>query len=183
MSTEEIYDFQDPYENMDEPEDFNYKIILEARKCIGMVEDPPNSDRTPIGEWAEKHGGDNGVAWCANGASMWVYLASNGKVVLCKGWKDTGVFSAGCDHVPSIERWAKSQGIFVDKTEVPEQGFLILADEMNKGHATHIGVVESTDRTRVTTIEANYSDKCLRLRRSKNDRKIIGYVDLTTLFA
>lgn len=180
MSTEQVYDFEESA--VDEPEGMATNIINEARKWVGIREVPSGSDRTPIGEWAEKYGGHNGVAWCGNSVSLWIYVGSGGKVILCKGWKDAGVFSAGCDHVPSIYRWAAHEGILVDKNDIPEPGFLVLADEMNKGHATHIGLVESVDKTRVTTIEGNYSSKCCRLRRSLKDAKITGYIDLSLLF-
>ena len=66
--------------------------------------------------------------------------------------KDEGRFR----YCPSVVNWAKQNGIWRDRAEKPQPGWLILF--ANKGTACHIGFVEKRiDSSKVQTIEGNTS--------------------------
>jgi hypothetical protein len=166
--------------------EFRNRIVEEALKHVGAKEDPPGSNKTVFGEWAEENGGKNGVFWCSNFVSYVTNVASDGYYVLCDGWThDTGLYSTGCDHVPTVYRWALKNGKF--KKGNPIAGDLVLVDTAGKDSPTHIGIVvkvyENDDGVWVKTVEGNlgakgYVGKLDRLIGDDGPEMIFGFVSV-----
>jgi hypothetical protein len=130
------------------------QYLAELGSLIGIREDPPGSNRTPIGvEY-----GMNGVAWCAETQS--VVAARVGMSWLRTAW------------VQQIELWAKAgyHGMtWIPAPAVPEPGDLVVFDL--KGHANpanfHVGAVVAAhlDGRGFDTIEGNWGDAVVYLSR------------------
>lgn len=122
------------------------KIIEIARKEIGTVESPPNSNLNKYG----KHFNINGVAWCALFCSWCVVQIG------------LGLPKINIAYVPAWVEWFKSKGHYFDKNTIPKVGdfvfFAFSKEGISKNWAEHIGIVEkiNSDGT-ITTIEGNTS--------------------------
>jgi hypothetical protein len=123
-------------------------------------ESPPGSNRTPFGRWF----GVDGVPWCAIFAS---YCYSEGAgVVLCHGWHGAGVYPRGVTYVPTLEAWLRTTDRWLEKTEPPWRGDLVVFD-WDGGAPDHVGFVERRlGRGRLATVEGNTGGAVLRRERS-----------------
>lgn len=164
-------------------DEFRKKLVALALLDEGIAEDPPNSNCTKFGEWAKENGGSNDVPWCGNAVSYWTHIASDGEYSICSGWRDVGVFRAGCDHVPSIYRWAKAKNKI---TNDPAIGDLILVSVDETGKPKHVGMVveiheiDEEDEVLYVTIEGNYGNKVRKLKRRTDDlaEQVVCFVSL-----
>lgn len=119
------------------------KIIEIARKEIGYVETPKNSNKTKYGKWF----GLDGVAWCAIFVS-WVYDKAGkplGNLGFTKGF-------AGCQTASVL---FNKKGWVVD---LPEEGDIVLFDWNGDGRYDHVGIfVRWINKTTFEAIEGNTS--------------------------
>jgi len=133
------------------PSSLGLLALAEAKKHLGLREDPPDSNRTPFGVWF----GRDGVAWCAIFASY--CFAVGAKYVLCQGSRGSGIMAGkGCAYVPTIEAWLRSAGLWVGRTE-PQPGDVAIFNWDGSG-AKHVGLVESYvggPHGQFTTVEGN----------------------------
>jgi cell wall-associated NlpC family hydrolase len=120
------------------------KIVDIARKEIGTVESPLNSNKTVYGEWF----GLNGVAWCGIFVS-WVYHMAG--VVLPKiGFSKLGF--AGCQT--AVAYWKKAGKV----TNKPVAGDIVFFDWNGDGRYDHTGIyVRHLNDTQFESIEGNTS--------------------------
>lgn len=110
--------------------------LAEARRHLGLRESPPNSNRTPFGQWF----GRDGVKWCAIFTSY--SFAVGADYVLCQGSRGAGVVPGrGCAYVPTLEAWLRSAGFWVGRTQ-PQPGDIAIYDWDGRG-AEHVGIVDS----------------------------------------
>jgi hypothetical protein len=110
--------------------------LAEAKKHLGLREDPSGSNQTPFGVWF----GRDGVRWCAIFVSY--CFAVGAQYVLCQGSKGAGVVAGkGCAYVPTIEAWLRSAGFWVGRTE-PQPGDIAIFNWDGRG-AEHVGLVDS----------------------------------------
>ena len=120
-------------------------IIEIAKKEIGTIESPINSNKTKYGEWF----GLNGVPWCAIFVS-WVYFYA-GKKLPNIGFK---LGFAGCQ---TGFVYFKQKGWI---TKEPLPGNIVLFDWNNDGRYDHTGIfVKWIDKENFETIEGNTSIK------------------------
>ena len=119
------------------------EILAIAAKEIGYKETPANSNKTKYGE----DYGWNGVAWCV--IFMWWCFAQAKAQSLFYGGKKV----ASCG---SLKTYAKNNGQWI--TSGYKAGDLVIFDFANTSSSTdHIGIVESVNGTKLTTIEGNTS--------------------------
>lgn len=179
-------------------------ILAEARRHIGTAERPPKSNRTEFGEWAEARGGLNGVEWCGVFASHCVDIGTEGARAICEnvpmrghnyipsdGHLDGGCFglgptASGCDHAPTIERWARGRhrptARFVEFDFEPGDVLLIAVprageDRLNQ-HARHVAVFShyEDDGATVVSVDGNYGNVVAEVRRDVDCDEILGAV-------
>ncbi len=127
--------------------------LAEARKHIGVRENPPGSNRTPFGRWF----GVDGVAWCNIFVSYCFFTAAG--VLIADGFpggRAIGVFKGkGCSYVPTTEAWLRSIGAWVDKA-MPLPGDIVIYDWQGDGRSDHIGIVSrSADQGAFLAVEGN----------------------------
>ena len=98
------------------------------------------------------------VSWCADQC----------------GYIDAGIYPkfAGCD---TGVNWFKSHHRWAGGGYTPGPGDTIFFDFERDGIIDHVGLVETCDGKRLTTIEGNYSNACKRASYSVGDRRIAGY--------
>lgn len=146
------------------------------RSYIDITEQPPRSNRTPIGrEFA-----NNGVAWCAQTVSL----------ALCGAHYEAGAFRysggfwdgskitlprrdwpRGWQYVPSIWRAFQAEGRF-DKS--PRPGSLVCFQWSGNEGDSHVGMVETVHGDGTWTgIEGNHNDRCERVRRDMTS--VVGF--------
>ena len=124
-------------------------LISSMESFVGIAENPPGSNRTPIGQ----EYGWNGVAWCAETVS--VACARNG-------------FPLHEAAVIRIEQHAKAGDWGMSWSETPVRGSAACFDWEGHGNPNdmHVGIVtEVLDGGRFRTIEGNYRDRCDRVLR------------------
>lgn len=121
-----------------EPSPAGVLALAEARKHVGVREDPLGSDRTPFGRWF----GVDGVAWCNIFVSYCFSTAAG--VLIADGFpggRAIGVFKGkGCSYVPTTEAWLRSVGAWIDRTP-PLPGDVVIYDWQGDGRSDHIGIV------------------------------------------
>ena len=118
------------------------EIIAIAKKEIGYSEDPPDSNLTKYGKWANL----DGEPWCAMFAS-WCYDQAGEtleKIDFAKGY--AGVQS-GVNHF-------KATG---QMTENPEPGDLVFYDWNADGHYDHTGLFSEDFGDHFEAVEGNTS--------------------------
>lgn len=119
-------------------------ILALARKEIGTVEFPPNSNNVKYNT-AYYRGAVSGprYAWCA-AFIWWLFQEAGCPELYYDGDK--------CAYVPTLVTWAQRRGLLVKE---PEPGDLVCFDFNNNNRADHIGICISYDGKRVTTIDGN----------------------------
>ena len=119
------------------------KILEVARKEIGTVEIPTNSNRTKYGQWF----GLDGVAWCGIFVSYCYYFWGKplGRVGFLKGF-------AGCQT--AVAHYKEKGKIVID----PEPGDIVFFDWNGDGRYDHTGIfVNKKNEYYFYTIEGNTS--------------------------
>jgi hypothetical protein len=112
------------------------KALGEAKKYIGLKEDPPGSNKTPFGAWF----GVDGVPWCNIFVSYCFQVG--GGYTICEGFQGAGTRAGkGCAYVPTTESWLKVTGMWVGRTQ-PQAGDIAIFN-WNGGKPDHIGIVEA----------------------------------------
>jgi len=118
-------------------------IIEIAKKEIGYLETPPNSNKTKYGKWF----GFDGVAWCGMFVS-WCFDkagANLGKIGFTKGF-------AGCQT--AVAHFKKTKEI----TTKPQLGDIVFFDWNGDGRYDHTGIyVSEMSATHFYSIEGNTS--------------------------
>jgi hypothetical protein len=143
------------------------KALAQARRFVGVAEQPPGSNRTPFGRWF----GADGEPWCAMFLSY--CFAVGAGIVLCGGVSAAGVNEHGCAYVPTLEQWLRETQQWVD---TPRPGDIAVFN-WDGGASDHAGIVE---RILVdggfATIEGNAGDEVARRRRARGDAVGFGRV-------
>jgi hypothetical protein len=133
-----------------EPSAIGRLALQEALKHLGVTEEPPDSNRTPFGEWF----GVDGVKWCNIFVSY--CFAVGADYTICAGFNGAGVYPAGCTYVPTTEAWLRATGMWVGRTS-PLPGDIAIFN-WDGGSPDHIGIVEQdVGGGRFTCIEGNTS--------------------------
>lgn len=122
-------------------------VLNKAASQNGVVESPPNSNKTPYGLWYEPS--LNGQKWCAMFVS-WVFHHADHPL----GFIQT---KNGIHHCQSAHNYYKEKGKL---TANPEPGDIVIYDWEGNGHADHIGIFikwTNNDRTAIEAWEGNTS--------------------------
>ncbi len=141
--------------------------LAEAVRQLGVTEEPPGSNNTPFGVWF----GSNQVPWCAEFVS-WCFHAVG--LELCGDFTGAGCKPGrGCAWVPTIERWLQARGWWLQPSETPQPGDLVLYDWGLDGAPDHIGIVESAAGGRISAIEGNVYSRVSRM--TRDTAHVAGY--------
>ena len=133
------------------------RALAQARRFVGVGEHPPGSNRTAFGQWF----GADGEPWCAIFLSYCFKVGAG--IVLCGGMDAAGVSANGCAYVPTLERWLRETGQWVEAA--PSAGDIVVFD-WDGGPPDHAGIVERTlGGDRFATIEGNCGDQVARRER------------------
>lgn len=119
-------------------------VLAIAASDLGVVESPPNSNRTKFGRWY----GLDGQPYCAMAVSYWFSLA---------GLPLPASTAKGFAYTPSGAAWFQRQGRWTTR---PQRGHVVFFDFPGDGvsRISHVGIVESVRADgSVVTIEANTS--------------------------
>jgi len=130
---------------------------IAARACvdIGLVEEPPGSNRSPtIDSYLNAVGTPLGSPWCAAAVSAW--------------FRDCGAVIPAA-AAGSCESWHSMGKVRGRLTLTPQPGYAVLYDLAGDGYADHMGVVVRTDPL-ILTVEANTIMK----RQAGNEREGVG---------
>jgi Putative peptidoglycan binding domain/CHAP domain len=133
-----------------QPSELGQLALAEAVLHIGIKESPPDSNRTPFGQWF----GVDGIKWCNVFVSYCFGVGAG--YTICEGFggKSIGVYPKGCSYVPTTEAWLRASGMWLGRTE-PLPGDIAIFN-WDGGVPDHIGIVEeSLGGGRFTTIEGN----------------------------
>jgi CHAP domain len=123
------------------------RALAQARRFVGVAEEPPGSNRTRFGRWF----GADGEPWCAIFLSYCFKVGAG--VVLCGGFAGVGVAANGCAYVPTLERWLRETGQWL--TDEPAAGDIAIFN-WDGGPSDHAGIVESVHGDgRFVSIEGN----------------------------
>lgn len=116
-------------------------ILDVARRQLGTVESPKNSNRTPYG----RAYGMDGNAWCAM-FTWWVFQQAG-----------LGTLHPKTAYTPTLADWFRKRGQW---GSAPRVGALVLFDFPGDGvdRISHVGIVEAVNADRsIITIEGNTS--------------------------
>lgn len=114
-------------------------ILALARKEIGTVEFPPNSNKVKYNDafgWGNIH-------WCLV-FIWWLFRELGIQHLFFDGEK--------CAYVPAFQDWARKKGLLVKE---PKPGDLICFDFNGNGQADHIGLCTGANNKLVHTIDGN----------------------------
>lgn len=141
------------------------RALAQARRFVGVTEDPPGSNRTQFGRWF----GADGEPWCAMFLSYCFKVGAG--VVLCGGFAGAGVAANGCAYVPTLESWLRETGQLLDGPPAPGD---IAIFNWDGGPPDHAGIVESVPGVgRFVSIEGN-SRNCV-ARREHDVEAVSGF--------
>jgi hypothetical protein len=131
-----------------EPSEVGRLALAEAVRHIGVKESPPESNRTPFGEWF----GVDGVKWCNVFVSYCFGVGAG--YTICAGFTGAGVYAKGCTYVPTTEAWLRTTNMWLGRT-TPLPGDIAIFN-WDGGAPDHIGIVEEElGAGRFATIEGN----------------------------
>ena len=102
-------------------------VLNKAQSQNGVVESPPNSNKTEYGLWYQPS--LNGQKWCAMFVS-WVFHHAGNPL----GYIQT---KNGIHHCQSAHNYYKEKG---QLTSNPEPGDIVIYDWTGDGHADHVGI-------------------------------------------
>lgn len=151
------------------------KIIEIAASQVGTKETPPNSNKTPYGQWY----GFDGFAWCAMFVS-WVYDQAGhplGHIDDDKGYRDC---RSGYNY------W-KAKG---ELTSAPEKGDIVLFDWNGDGACDHTGIFNEwldANQTQFSSYEGNTAKGndsdggCVMLRTDRHRASVKAFVKSAVL--
>jgi hypothetical protein len=127
------------------------KALAEMKKLIGTAEDPPHSNRTPVGAWY-------GVQdeWCAMAVTMAYVKAGSTGFARGSRWS----------FVPFIVAAARAGQNGLTVTTNPKPGDLACFDLDHTnfaGRKNHIGMFEKRTGSGFQAIEGNVDDTCKRV--------------------
>jgi DNA-binding MarR family transcriptional regulator len=143
------------------------RALAEARRFVGVAEDPAGSNRTLFGRWF----GADGEPWCAIFLSYCFKVG--GGVVLCGGVDGAGVTPKGCAYVPTLEQWLRSSGQWLAAAASPRPGDIVVFN-WDGGDPDHAGIVERTlGNGSFESIEGN-SEGCV-ARREHDRTYVVGF--------
>jgi hypothetical protein len=143
------------------------KALVQARRFVGVAEHPPGSNRTPFGRWF----GADGEPWCAIFLSYCFKVGAG--IVLCGGAAGAGITADGCAYVPTLERWLRETGQWVDE---PAPGDIAIFN-WDGGPADHAGLVERVSgEGRFGSIEGNSGNQVARREHAVADAVGFGRV-------
>lgn len=139
-------------------------VLRTAQSFLGLVEDPPDSNRNPFGEWY----GMNGVPWCAIFISY--CLAQNDIHLPIQTDQGFHYCPAAVTYFKRTERWCT----------LPQPGDIVFFCWDATEVARHVGLVEAIEGGQIITIEGNTSphDNCnggAVMRRSRNFDEVLGF--------
>jgi hypothetical protein len=124
------------------------KALAQARRFVGVAEEPPGSNRTQFGRWF----GADGEPWCAIFLSYCFKVGAG--IVLCGGFDGAGVAVNGCAYVPTLEVWLRETEQWVASGR-PAPGDIAIFN-WDGGPPDHAGIVERRlDGDRFVSIEGN----------------------------
>ena len=148
-------------------------ILAKASAQIGIEEKPANSNNVKYNTaYYGKTVSGASYSWCC--AFVWWVFKECGASSLFFDGKKTA-------YCPSVEAWAKKEGIWSSKGE---PGDLALFDFSGKGIAAHIGIVkEKLSSTTYSVIEGNTSTSSNDnggkvMLRNRNKSVIRGFVNI-----
>jgi hypothetical protein len=131
------------------------KALAQARRFVGVAEDPPGSNRTQFGRWF----GADGEPWCAMFLSYCFKVGAG--IVLCGGFDGAGVAANGCAYVPTLEAWLRQTEQWVAHGR-PAPGDIAIFD-WDGGPPDHAGIVERRlENDRFVSIEGNSGNAVVR---------------------
>ena len=146
------------------------RALAEARRQLGVKEDPPGSNRTPFGRWF----GADGEPWCAIFLSYCFKVGAG--VVLCAGDGGPGCSPLGCAYVPTLEDWLRATGQWLEPDAVARPGDIVVFN-WDGGEADHAGLVASVaPGGALRTIEGNCDDEVARRARTTADVEGFGRI-------
>lgn len=143
-------------------------LLNVARSKIGLGENPPGSNRNEVTEWYGMNAAwcNMFVSWCLSNAGFGdgnVVSAPGIQTTTRKGWAYTGY----------CERSFRAAGRFDGQ---PRVGSFPIFDYEGNGFRDHIGIVESVNADgTITSIEGNYKDSVMRVRRRVSGGGIVGF--------
>jgi hypothetical protein len=144
------------------------RALAQARRFVGVGEQPPGSNRTPFGRWF----GADGEPWCAIFLSYCFKVGAG--LVLCGGSGGAGVTANGCAYVPTLERWLRDTDQWLARGPAPGDIAIFNWDD---GPADHAGIVErSLSDGRFASIEGNSDGRVARRERAVADTTGFGRV-------
>jgi hypothetical protein len=142
------------------------ELLKQAQSCIGVTEEPANSNRTAFAALA---GHANGQPWCAT------FVVACARRVGLKLPSESAYTPTMADGFKNSGRW------FVDG---PERGDIVFFDFPDgETRIQHVGIVEAADGNRIRTVEGNTSagDKGSQdngggvFEKSRNRNVIVGF--------
>jgi hypothetical protein len=143
------------------------KALAQARRFVGLAEQPPGSNRTPFGRWF----GADGEPWCAIFLSYCFNVGAG--IVLCGGTGGAGVTANGCAYVPTLQRWLRDTDQWVEE---PAPGDIAIFN-WDGGPPDHAGIVERVlAAERFASIEGNSSGRVARREHAVADAVGFGRV-------
>lgn len=130
-------------------------ICARAQVDVGLLEEPPGSNRSPtIDSYLKAVGSPIGSPWCAAAVSAW--------------FRDSGAI-VPMGAAGSCEAWYAMGKLRARLTPSPGIGYAVLYDMAGTGRPDHMGVVVRVDPL-VLTVEGNTVMK----RESGDDRNGVG---------
>lgn len=146
------------------------RMVRLAQAEIGVRESPSGSNNSPrIREYRRATDGAENIPgpWCAYFVS---WLAKGAGAPIGAGGNGTG-------YVPTLEAWGKQNDRYIDPSNRPSPGDIVIFDWEGDGTSDHTGIVErvAADGT-VHTIEGNSSNSVRRRSYSSGSNDIRGYV-------
>ena len=119
------------------------EILSIARAQIGIKEDPPSSNDVKFNTaYYDREVSGPGYAWCA--VFVWWCFREAGASQLYYGGKKTA-------YCPTLEAFHKAQAV----TGGYQPGDVIFFNFNGKKNAQHVGICESWDGEKITTIDGN----------------------------
>ena len=121
-------------------------VLAEARRYVGVTEQPPGSNRgTEVDYWVKETqlNPAGGYPWCA------AFVGAVGRQAIGLLWRVPHTAS-----VQQIAKWADAQGVLF---AAPQRGDLMLLWEphLQPARFGHVGFVDKVDGAQLTTIEGN----------------------------
>jgi hypothetical protein len=138
------------------------KALAEMKKLLGTKEDPPHSNKTPVGAWY-------GVQdeWCAMTVTMAYVKAGSKGFAKGSRWA----------FVPFVVAAARAGEHGLTVTTNPKPGDIACYDLDRSNFKTrhnHIGMFEKrTGPGKFQAIEGNHNDTCERVTRSERDAPVV----------